>query len=123
MQKEAPFNFIMDYLIPLEVKVKPMFGMFAIYIGEKIMMMLRHRNKNPERNGIWLAINGEYAESLKTEFPSLAAIYGLPGKSEIAEWLLLASDAEDFESTAIGLCELIVNGDHRIGHIPRSQRT
>ena len=97
--------------------------MFAIYAGEKIMMMLRQRNEHPERNGIWLAINSEYSENLKTEFPSLAAIHGLPHKSEIAEWLLLSSDAEDFEGSAIKICELIVKGDHRLGHIPRSRRT
>jgi len=118
-----PFSFIMDYLIPLEVTVKSMFGMFAIYAGEKILMMLRQRNEHPERNGIWLAIDKEFTESLKTEFPSFAVIYGLPHKSEISEWLMLDSDAEDFESTAIKLCELIAKGDQRIGHIPRSRRS
>ena len=97
--------------------------MFAMYAGRKIMMMLRQRDKNPERNGIWLAINDEYADNLKIEFPSLSIIYGLPGKSQIAEWMLLSCDAEDFESSAIRLCELIAKGDPRIGHIPRSKRT
>ena len=123
MDKKLPFSFILDHLVNLDLRVKPMFGMFAIYEGQKIMMMLRQGDKNPERNGIWVAINTGYADNLKSQFPSLATIHGLPHKSEISEWLLLSSDAEDFESTAIRICELIVKKDHRIGHIPKSRRT
>ena len=123
MPEKLPFNFILDYLDPLDITVKSMFGMFAFYSGKRIVLMLRQRNVNPERNGIWLAINKEHRENLVTEFPSLTPISGLHKKSQIDEWLLLPSSSNDFETSAITICRLIAKGDQRIGHIPKSQRT
>ena len=41
-------------------------------------------------------------------------IFG-PGETT---WQLLPNDADDFESSAIKLCDLIVRGDERVGKIP-----
>jgi hypothetical protein len=53
-----PFDFILDYLLPIETTVKPFFGMFAIYYREKLLLILRERNNQPGMNGIWIATNG-----------------------------------------------------------------
>ena len=33
--KNLPFEFVFDYLTPLDITVKPMFGMWAIYVNDK----------------------------------------------------------------------------------------
>ncbi len=48
-----PFEFILDYLSTKEVIVKPMFGCFLLYIGNKVYFFLRDRNDKKELNGIW----------------------------------------------------------------------
>ena len=123
MSEKIPFNFVLDYLISPVVKVKSMFGMFAIYAGEKIMIILRQRSENPESNGIWVAVSNEPPENLRNDFPSLTSLPDLPHRHrpQSTEWLLLPEAAADFESMAITLCKLIVKGDRRIGHIPRSR--
>jgi hypothetical protein len=50
-----PFDFVLDYLLPLDVTDKPMFGMFAIYVGERIMLILCQRKNSRNINGVWIA--------------------------------------------------------------------
>ncbi|NEU08769.1 hypothetical protein GZH53_10635 [Flavihumibacter sp. R14] len=125
MPKKISFDFVLDHLTSQDLKVKPMFGMFAIYVGEKIMFILRQRNEHPESNGIWLAVSNEHPEELRNDFPSLTSIPDLPHRHrpKSSEWLLLHEAAADFESLAITLCRLVVKGDRRIGHIPQLRRS
>ena|SRR5215218_4559497 len=74
MQKNIPFDFVFDYLFPLEVKVKPMFGLFALYIGEKLVLMLRQRKQHSEINGVWIATSKDHHKSLRKAFPSLRSL-------------------------------------------------
>jgi hypothetical protein len=57
VNREMPFDFILDYLLPIEMEVRPFFGMFSIYSGQKLLLMLRDRKNEPEMNGIWIAMN------------------------------------------------------------------
>src|SRR5712675_1221066 len=119
MPGKVPFEFVLESLLPLNPKVKPMFGAFAVYVGEKIMLILRHKDEHEEANGVWLATKSEHHSSLKKIFPSMRSIYLLSdGKAEI-EWQMLPADTGDFESSAIKVCELILRGDERIGRIPK----
>jgi len=45
------------------------------------------------------------------EFPSIRKLQIY----KIKKWLLLPLDADDFEESAIKMCELIKQGDERIG--------
>ena len=119
MQKNIPFDFVFDYLFPLEVKVKPMFGLFALYIGEKLVLMLRQRAQHPEINGVWIATSQEYHKSLKKAFPSLRSIAASSNGIAETEWQLLPVDTDDFEKSVITACELIKQNDPRIGRIPK----
>jgi len=117
--KKVPFDFVLDYLLPLEPVVKPMFGCYAVYIGEKIMLVLRNRKDHSEANGIWIATSKEYHESLKKDFPSMQSVFILSeGKTE-TNWQMIPKDADDFETSAIKACELILANDKRIGRIPK----
>jgi hypothetical protein len=69
-QKNIPCDFVFDYLMPLEVTVKPMFGVRAIYVDKKIMLVLKQRKDSPETNGVWIAHPGA-SQSLRKELPSL----------------------------------------------------
>ena len=108
--------------MPAEPKVRPMFGCHAIYVGEKIMLIVRKKEGQPEANGIWLATSKQHHESLKKDFPSLRSVYILSeGKSE-TNWQMIPADADDFESSAVKACEFILSGDERIGTVPKPRK-
>ena len=73
-RKPLPFNFLFDYLIPLEVTVKPMFGVYVIYVNERMVLAVRQRKDHPETNGVWVATELKHLNSLKKELPSLQSI-------------------------------------------------
>ncbi len=99
-----------------------MFGCYAIYAGEKIMLVLRDRKDHSEANGIWIATSKEHHQSLKDDFPSLHSVMILSeGKSETS-WQMISKDADDFESSAIKACEFILQNDRRIGRIPKARK-
>jgi hypothetical protein len=94
-----------------------MFGCLAIYVGNKIVFMLRQKQKQKEDNGVWLATTEEHHKSLRREFPCMRSIQ-LFGK-EVTGWQVLPADAADFEEAAMRACELIVARDSRIGKVPK----
>lgn len=106
-----PHDFILDLLFPLEVTIKKMFGNHAIYYGDKILMATRENENKSGDNGIWIGTSFDHHESLKKQFSSLTALQAF----NVKKWLLLPSHADDFESSAREICELIKQGDPRIG--------
>ncbi len=122
VKKTIPFNFVFEYLEPLPYVVKPFFGCHAIYLGDKIMLILRDKPSYPEINGVWMATSQESHESLRKLFPSMCSISIFSdGKSETA-WQMIPSDAPDFESSVVELCNLVRRGDKRIGRVPKKQK-
>jgi hypothetical protein len=117
-RKNIPFDFVFDYLMPLDVIVKPMFGMWAIYVNKKIMLILRQRQNFPETNGVWIATNQAHHKSLKRDLPSLCSISTYSDGIRETEWQVLPVDTDDFEYSVRKVCELIKRNDHRIGRIP-----
>lgn len=86
------------------------------------MFITRKKPSHEDSNGIWIATSHEHHESLKKEFPYLESVHVLnEGKGETG-WRLLHENANDFESSAIRLCELIKAGDERIGRIPKPKK-
>ena len=116
----VPFGFVFEYLYPKEPRVKPMFGCHALYLGKRLVLILRKRDAHPEANGVWIATSRKHHESLRKIFPSMRSIPML-GKDP-TNWQILPERSEDFESSVITACELIVKGDPRIGTIPGSKR-
>jgi len=129
-RKSPPYPFVLEALAPLEPEVRPMFSGHAVYIGDKIVLMLRDSPKIPEDNGLWLVF-AEEAEaasalaskpkSLRKKLPSLRAIGILGGK--IKHWLLIPSDSPNFESEAQQACDLLLAHDPRLGRIPESRKS
>ena len=121
IRKPPPYEFVLDALGPLLPRTRPMFGCLAIYVEDKIVLVLREkRDETSTDNGVWLATTKEHHASLRREFPNMRSI-GVLGK-EVTGWQLLPVDAPDFEQSALRACELIIAGDARIGKIPNARR-
>ena len=120
-RKVVPHEFVLDALAALSPETRPLFGCLAVYVGEKIVLILRDKPTYQKDNGVWLATTPECHESLRREFPNMRSI-GLLGK-KVTGWQVLPSDAEDFESAATRACELVLAGDPRIGKIPKRRRS
>ncbi len=119
--RKIPFPFITDLLSPLNIVIKPMFGCHAIYVRERIMIILRQRDDHEDANGIWIATSKEHHASLKKELPTLHSVFILSDGKKETEWQMIHVDADDFESSAIRVCELILKGDARVGRIPKGR--
>jgi len=99
-----------------------MFGSYAVYVGQKIVFILRDRKTHPEVNGVWIATGHEHHKSLKKELPSLISVAVLNNGNGETGWQMLQADDEDFEPLVIKACELVLHGDPRIGKIPKPKR-
>ncbi len=117
--KKIPYSFVIDNLTGLKTLLKPMFGSYGIYSGEKILFILREKDKYPEDNGVWLATEPEHHASVREQFPSLRPIGMFDGKTS---WLNLPAEASDFEESVLTMCELATKRDPRIGKIPDSKK-
>jgi hypothetical protein len=114
MAKVVPYDFVFDYL-PDNIVVRPMFGMHYIYLNKKIILILRRINKNHDLNGIWIATSKEHHQSLEGDVPSLTDFVLDNGDMHDSGWRLIREDDDNFETSAILICEMISHGDKRIG--------
>jgi hypothetical protein len=112
-----PHEFVLDALAPLSPVIRPMFGCLAVYVEEKIVLILRDRPSAPADNGVWIATTVQHHETLRLEFPLMRSIRVL-GKATTG-WQVIPAGATDFEEAALHACELIRAGDPRIGKISR----
>jgi hypothetical protein len=119
--QRPPHAFVLEALANIETRTNPMFGCLAIYVGEKIVLILRDRPRHPQDNGVWLATTPEHHESLRREFPYMRSIKLLGKKT--TGWQVLPLDAPDFEESALRACELVITGDERIGKVPGARKS
>jgi hypothetical protein len=119
-RRGVPYEFVLDALADLPTETRTMFGCLAVYLGDKIVLILRERRDPPADNGVWIATTEEHHESLAREFPSMRSIQLFGNK--ITGWQVLPADAPDFEQAALRACELIVARDPRIGKVPKSRQ-
>ena len=115
-RSRVPHEFVLDALEPIGPVTKPMFGCLAVYVREKIVLILRDHRDHPADNGVWLATTAEHHDSLRGEFPHMRSIqlFGTP----VTSWQVLPSDVGDFEESALHACELVLARDPRIGKVP-----
>lgn len=119
-RKPIPHEFVLDAIASLSPETRPMFGCLAIYVKDKIVLILRDKPASKADNGVWLATTKEHHASLRREFPNMRSIRVL-GK-EVTGWQVLPVDAPDFEQAALHACELVATGDPRIGKVPAARR-
>jgi hypothetical protein len=119
-RNSVPHAFVLEALDAAAPGTKPMFGLLAIYVKDRIVLILRDRKDHPADNGVWLATTEEHHASLKREFPSMRSLGEFEGG--VTGWQVLPADSDDFEEAARHACELIIRGDPRIGKVPGSRR-
>ena len=120
---KPPFTFVLDALSPMHPEVRRMFSGFAVYLGDRIVFMLRDHKKAPKDNGVWLVLSEKVDPAdpaLRQEFPSIRRIGLL--RNKIGHWLLIPSDGPAFEKEALHACDLLLRHDPRLGRIPQSRR-
>jgi hypothetical protein len=118
-----PHLFVLEALATLNPEVRRMFSEWAVYVGNRLIMMLRDHARNPQDNGVWLVLSegtDPTNTDLRQDLPSLRPIQGLGSK--IGHWLLLPADDAEFEREALHACDLILSHDPRLGRIPQSRR-
>jgi hypothetical protein len=120
-RKAVPHQFVLDALAALSPTTRPMFGCLAVYVAEKIVLILRDKRDETTDNGVWLATTKDHHKSLRCEFPNMRSIQVL-GKG-VTGWQVLPADAPDFEEAALRACERILAADPRIGKVPGARRT
>lgn len=101
--------------------VKQMFGFTYVFVGDRLILLLRNRKNQSQFNGVWLATDEEHFESLQKEFPvSPAWLISFAKK----QWLFIPINAEEFEEYSLKACELILRGDARVDRlsIPKNFR-
>ena len=119
-RKAVPFEFVLDGIAALSPYTRPLFGCLAVYVQDKIVLVLRDKRTSTEDNGVWLATTREHHESLRRDFPSMRSIKVLG--AEVTGWQVLPADEPDFEQAALRACELILAKDPRIGKLPAARR-
>ena len=122
LHPSLPFPFILEELSAVRPTVKHMFGFVSLYLDDKLVCSLRDSVKQPGSNGMWLYTTIEDLDSLAREFPELPKRQLWRSRSGNNAWLILASRLENFEEYALKACELILNGDRRIGRVSRGSR-
>ena len=120
-RKAVPHEFVLDAIAPLSPETRSMFGCLAVYVQDKIVLILRDKRDGTADNGVWLATTEEHHQSLRREFPNMRSIQVLGKK--VTGWQVLSADTKDFEEAAMRACELVLAGDPRIGKVPGARRT
>ena len=115
-RKPVPHEFVLDAIAPLSPETRSMFGCLAVYVQDKIVLILRDKRDGTADNGVWLATTEEHHQSLRREFPNMRSIQVFGKK--VTGWQVLPADAQDFEEAALRACELVLAGDPRIGKVP-----
>ena len=122
-KRKPPHSFIVEALAPLNPEVRRLFSGFSVYVGNRLVLMLRDHTKSARDNGVWLILSegtDPTDDGLRREFPSLRPIELLGDK--IRHWLVIPTDSPDFEKESLHACDLLLRHDVRLGRIPQSKR-
>ena len=120
-KRPIPFDFVIEELAELRPVVNSAFGFTYVYLDDLLLFMLRDSMKQPATNGMWLFTSSDHVDSLANEFPDLSRRQ--VWRSGKNCWIVLASRFGFFEEYALKACELILNGDRRIGRLSRRVKT
>ncbi|HNJ57838.1 MAG TPA: hypothetical protein PKG56_08265 [Chitinophagaceae bacterium] len=115
MKYHVPYNFILNYLYPLRPTIKKMLGGYTLQLNKKIFFFLRESDTNPEFNGVFVACIAEFFEELQAEIHTSKMEFDLDGS--INSWIFISEDLPDFEQKVLIACNLIKDGDVRMGKI------
>lgn len=52
-RKAVPHQFVLEAIAALSPTTRPMFGCLAVYVADKIVLMLRDKRDETADNGVW----------------------------------------------------------------------
>jgi hypothetical protein len=55
-RKPVPHEFVLDAMAPLSPETRSMFGCLAVYVQDKIVLILRDKRDGTADNGVWLPL-------------------------------------------------------------------
>jgi hypothetical protein len=113
MNYEIPFSFVLKELYPFRPRVRKLLGCYALMRDKCLLMLLRDREKNPEFNGVFVAVIPEFYEEMQREIHTSRMQFDLDGVDK--SWIFISEDLDDFEAKVRIACGLIKEGDPRIG--------
>jgi hypothetical protein len=119
-KRDLPFPFVLDELAPLDPVTRPMFGALGVYVGDRIVMILRDKGPDDPDSGVWLAYEPAHEAAVVALLPRLSPIELF--RHKVAGWQKLASRSLNFEEDVGTLCALVLEGDERIGKVPGTKR-
>jgi hypothetical protein len=119
-KKPVPFPFVLDELADLEPRLNPMFGCHAVYIGERIVFILRDKGPADADRGVWVVSEKNQVDAVRALFPNLRRIDALG--DFIKNWQKLSANDPTFEEDVLAACALIARRDPRLGKLPEPKK-
>lgn len=113
MNYKVPYDFILAYLYPVRPRIKKMLGCYGLIKDEILLVLLRDRENQPEFNGIFVATQPQFFNTLQDEIHLSNMNFNLDGVEH--SWIFLSEDLPDFNEKVKKTCEMIKAGDQRIG--------
>ncbi|MDB4988913.1 MAG: hypothetical protein JWN04_4091 [Myxococcaceae bacterium] len=111
--KPMAHDFVLEELQALAPTTHPMFGCTAVYVGERIVFILRGRGDADD--GVWVAFEPTRELEVMTALPTLTAIGVIPNARG---WRKLAQTSPSFEEDVLRACAMVRAGDSPIGKVP-----
>lgn len=111
--KPIPHEFVLEELQLLAPTTNPMFGCTAVYVGERIVFILRGRGDADD--GVWVAFEPAREGEVMAALPTLTAISVIPNARG---WRKLAQSLESFEEDVLRACAMVREADSVIGKVP-----
>jgi hypothetical protein len=108
-----PYDFVLQMLYPFKTTKRKMLGGYALYANKKLLMLLRESVTSPEFNGVFVATVPEFFKELQDEIHTSRMEFDLDGSRE--SWIFISEDLDDFKTKVQKACELIKQGDERMG--------
>ena len=113
MSYEVPYSFVLKELYPFRPSIRKLFGCYALMKERRILMLLRERDQQPEFNGVFVATIPAFFEELQKEIHTSRMEFDVDGADNT--WIFISEDLDDFELKVKKACEMVKNGDERIG--------
>ena len=113
MDYTIPYSFVLNYLYPVRPRVVKMLGGYALYVGKKMLLFLRDKDTQLEFNGVFVATHPEHFAALQKEIHTSKMDFDFDGSYN--SWIFISEDLENFDAKVKKACEMIKNGDDRIG--------
>lgn len=113
MNYRIPYDFILQSLYPVRLKVVKMLGGYGLYRQKRLLFFLRERNTELEFNGVFVATLPQFYAELQQEIHHSKMEFDLDGSHD--SWIFISEDLDDFKEKVNKACELVKKNDMRIG--------